>query len=377
MPRKRRAPGADRRPRVDDGKLHYQSDQEEEEEQEEASDALGGVPKIDYDAFCTVCGANDARLFSKRMLERRGRRGERTRRCKQCVEGGQFPQEDASSVFVPTSVLHSALAEATSRKSAAPSRWQAAEKAREQSARSYAAAVAAASEASHAAQAAQRSADEGDEASRHPEEASRNSAALDVERQRKKLRKQLRLIAELKKQRASGASLEATQERKISREATLLSELRTLEAGYVFFMPDKDDDEEEQGESESARAPAAVAKAKRPRLDAPHKSAAFEDDGSGRNPRRKKECRKELEARPAPQAARNPALGSNAPALGPRPALRLGMPRCDASIGGEVDDEEEEEEEKGGGGGGATEMSDLEYMRSKMKRGWSDFDDED
>lgn len=324
--KKRRAPGVDRRPRTRDAE-----EQVQEEAEDEPPPAREREPPVDVVAFCSACGTNDASLFSKRMLERRGRHGDRTRRCRECIEGGHFGDSNGQpDIFVPTSVLHSALAVKST--ASAPSRWEAAEEAAKQSARSYKAVQAAAhaSRAVHDKQAQARSLVSDHEAAVHGA-GDETGGAADIERQRRKIRKALRLISELKERRASGEKLEASQELKISRENALRSDLRSLEEGYVFLMPGK---EEEEDESEPVAAPhGQVAKAaKRSRLDeapeedeselvaaphrqvakagkrsrfldeAPHKSATFTESGSGRNPL----CKKAE----GPKAARQKAVSA-------------------------------------------------------------------
>jgi len=288
MPKRR---GVDRRPR-------QPTTVEELEDQEEVQH-IEREPKVDsFVAYCVACGTNDANAFSNRMLERRGRHGDRTRRCKDCTKVGALGEQvaEATDIFVPTSVLHSAVAEQGKATSAAPSRWEAAEAAREQIARSYAAASAAAqaSHAAHAAQAAQAA------QAAHGAAQAANEAPLappsqdgvapgsaDVERRRRKIRKALRLIAELKQRHASGAALEASQQLRINREAELRSELANLENGYVFLM-------EAQEAPAPGRSSASAAKqaAKRPRVDydETHMSATFAVDSldAGRNSQRKK-----------------------------------------------------------------------------------------
>lgn len=207
----------------------------------------GRFAKVDVNAFCTACGVNDPAAFSNRMLyQKRGRHGERTRRCMQCVEKGHFATSDSSdAVFRPASVLHSCVSQLPA---AAPAdRWAAAELAREESARLYMAAAAAArrSQAVHAAQAAQRAqATEinGAEVTTtvQPSAGARGAAAdagvAETERKRKRLRKALRDIDELKQRRKCGESLEATQEAKLARESALRAELRSIEEGYVFLF---------------------------------------------------------------------------------------------------------------------------------------------
>lgn len=234
----RRHSGIDTRnlpkPTDDDGKEH------------EAS-PTGRFAEVDVNAFCTACGVNDKAAFSNRMLyQKRGRHGERTRRCMECVENGHFATSDSSdAVFRPASVLHSCVSQLPA---AAPAdRWAAAEAAREESARLYMAAAAAArrSLAVHAAQAAQtaQAAEiNGAEMTTtvQPSTGARGAAAdagvAETERKRKRLRKALRDIDELKQRRKCGELLEATQEAKLARESALRAELSSIEEGYVFLF---------------------------------------------------------------------------------------------------------------------------------------------
>ena len=304
---------------------------EREEQDEEASKAPEPPPpEVDVIAFCSSCGTNDARQFSKRMLERRGRHGDRTRRCMACVDAGHFPQAAPTDAFMPTSVLSSAVRDKVER--TASSRWAAAEADRERRARDYAAETRASAAAPSAAPGRGVRGVAGSElrgdggacdgrravpgGARGGEAVDARGGAvadaeLDLERKCKKLRKALRLIGELKRRHAAGvpleasqvgahahahalsmhmpctcactcragAPLEASQALKISREVDLRAELRDLEEGRVFLMPDAADEEEEGEEAATGAEPGGEGgmPAKRPRLDydQPHQSASF------------------------------------------------------------------------------------------------------
>lgn len=226
-------------------------------------------PEIDVVAFCASCGCNDPALFSQRMLHRFGRFGERTRRCKQCVaaaeasgqtnkklaseianrwEAAQAVQRQSATgwekIAKQTGSVHAANALAdlqvvAAAKQAEALRAQAAVQAsrdQERAAKAAAKEVALVAAAAEAADPKLRR----HATDSHTAEGS-TEAAAEVERRRKKLLKALRAIDELKERRADGYMLEATQREKIAREATLRSELRELEHGYLFLMPSDSD----------------------------------------------------------------------------------------------------------------------------------------
>ena len=191
--------------------------------------------KVDMVAFCVACGCNDAAQFSRRMLERKGRFGDRTRRCKACV-GASEETQGGGSKKLPSEIAD---------------RWEAAQAAREKSAREWesvalasgtgtrdlaaanaaaerrvvqaslqAAAKAAALAASEEQQVEEEeeaeptynNEEEQSHASRPAEEAAPESLdAAETERRRRKLNKQLNQIKELKARRDEGGCLEATQ----------------------------------------------------------------------------------------------------------------------------------------------------------------------
>lgn len=128
MPKRCRG-GLDRRPR-------QPAEPEEESMNEDQAPAPLSQPRVDVVAFCSACGQNDPSMFSRRMLERRGRHGERTRRCRSCIEDGRVAEPEAP-VFLPSSVLHSSVNPAAKARVVIPSRWEAAEAAHEESVQKY------------------------------------------------------------------------------------------------------------------------------------------------------------------------------------------------------------------------------------------------
>jgi hypothetical protein len=230
MPSKR-SRGIDRRviPRVEE--------EPAEEETVGESEERTSTPKLDMVAFCVTCGCNDASLFSKRMLNLRGRFGERTRRCRACVAA----QEPGTA------------------KPAIISRWEAAQAVQLKSAQGWKAlvegdrmAATAGQQTVLAAEGAQRP-----DASPELQDAEPAAAAVD-DRQRKRLERLLGKIAELKRRLSAGDALEATQLAKLGREADVRAELATLQQqqGYVFFPADEEEQEataDERPQPQSAR----------------------------------------------------------------------------------------------------------------------------
>lgn len=200
--------------------------------------------------MCVSCGCTERGAFSKRMLERRGRFGERTRRCKSCVaavehEGpaqplgvpdrwaaAQLVKEKNTQSWKTVLACEGLLAAnaeaeravATAHAAAAQVRPATTREEAEREAEAEAAAESEA-EAGHTAKAAVEAVDELPDS--EPRAAPRGVEG--VEREKRKLQKALRSIAELKMRRANGEVLEATQLQKIAREGQLIRALDQTE----------------------------------------------------------------------------------------------------------------------------------------------------
>ena len=243
----------------------------EEPTPEEISDLAAPIekaPPIDVVAFCVDCGCNDAAAFSKRMLERKGRFGDRTRRCRECVARSEL--EGESGAKRPSEVAN-AWEAAQARQQANAQAWEAASineetggrdvnKANKTAERNIANVTVEVEKEMMTSSSLAEVAD-----TMLPEPPAAAVAPTDVERQKRKLQKALRHIADLRQRKRRGEVLEATQLRKLARGATFKSALLQLEDGDDSLM-DRSEEEIEQEDRVAKRARVAQPKAAKTKL---------------------------------------------------------------------------------------------------------------